>query len=61
MNKVTNNSVIIFDDIYWSSAMNEAWLEICENEKVKISIDMFHWGLIFFRKEQQKQHFVIRM
>lgn len=61
LNKVTNNSVIIFDDIYWSSAMNEAWLEICENEKVKISIDMFHWGLIFFRKEQQKQHFTIRM
>jgi len=61
LHKVTNNSVIIFDDIYWSPQMNEAWLEICQNNKVTVSIDMFYWGLIFFRKEQQKEHFVIRM
>ena len=61
INKVTNDSVIIFDDIYWSPQMKEAWIEICENKKVSVSIDMYHWGLIFFRKEQQKQHFVIRM
>ncbi|MBV1924853.1 MAG: class I SAM-dependent methyltransferase [Flavobacteriaceae bacterium] len=61
LHKVTNNSIIIFDDIYWSPQMNEAWLEICQNNKVTVSIDMFYWGLIFFRKEQQKEHFVIRM
>ena len=61
LSRVKNNSIMIFDDIYWSPQMNEAWTEICKNEKVKVSIDMFHWGLIFFRKEQQKQHFVIRM
>lgn len=61
LQKVNNNSVIIFDDIYWSPQMNEAWIEICQHNKVTVSIDMFYWGLIFFRKEQQKQHFVIRM
>lgn len=61
LKRVSNHSVIIFDDINWSPEMYEAWQEICENEKVTVSIDMFYWGLIFFRKEQQKQHFIIRM
>ena len=61
LSSIKNNSVMIFDDIYWSPQMNEAWVEICNNEKVTVIIDMFQWGLIFFRKEQQKQHFLIRM
>jgi len=60
-NKVTNDSVIIFDDIYWNKSMQEAWLEIIKDPKVTVSVDTFRWGLIFFRKEQHKQHFYIRM
>ncbi|MEP2934928.1 MAG: class I SAM-dependent methyltransferase [Gilvibacter sp.] len=56
-----NDSVIVFDDIYWSKAMGEAWLAIKEHPAVTVSIDSFHWGIIFFRKQQQKQHFVLRM
>ncbi len=58
---VHNDSIIVFDDIYWSSQMHEAWLEICEHPKVTVSIDSFHWGWVFFRQEQPKQHFVLRM
>lgn len=58
---VSNDSVIIFDDIYWSPGMTEAWQEIVAHEKVTVSIDTFHWGLVFFRKEQQKEHFIIRL
>lgn len=57
----TNDSVFIFDDIYWSEQMTLAWKEIIEHPKVTLSIDTFHWGLIFFRKEQAKEHFVIRL
>lgn len=56
-----NNSVIIFDDIYWSKDMTAAWQKIITNEQVTVSIDTFQWGLVFFRKEQPKQHFVIRV
>lgn len=56
-----NDSVIVFDDIYWSKDMTKAWQEIIKNEKVTVSIDTFQWGLAFFRKEQPKQHFVIRV
>lgn len=58
---IHNDSLIIFDDIYWSESMTEAWNKICKNERVTVSIDTFQWGLVFFRKEQQKQHFVIRL
>ena len=57
---VNNNSVFIFDDIYWSKGMTEAWETIVKHPKVTVSIDTFFWGLVFFRKEQEKEHFVIR-
>lgn len=58
---VTNDSVWIFDDIYWSKSMSEAWEEIKKNEKVKVTIDTHQWGLVFFRREQEKEHFTIRV
>ncbi|GAA4883909.1 class I SAM-dependent methyltransferase [Flaviramulus aquimarinus] len=55
-----NDSVFIFDDIYWSKGMTEAWAFIKQHPKVTITIDTFFWGFVFFRKEQVKEHFVIR-
>ncbi len=59
--KANNDSVLIFDDIYWSKGMTEAWNAIKNHEKVTVSIDTFFWGIIFFRKEQVKEHFTIRV
>jgi predicted O-methyltransferase YrrM len=56
-----NDSVFIFDDIYWSKDMTSAWEIIKQHPKVTVSIDTFYWGFIFFRKEQQKEHFTIRL
>lgn len=44
-------SVLVFDDIYWSEEMQEAWQQIKSHPKVKLSIDLFHFGLVFFREE----------
>lgn len=57
---ITNNSIFIFDDIYWSNEMTKAWNEIKNNKKVRVSIDLFHLGIVFFRKELSKQDFIIR-
>ena len=57
---ITNETVWIFDDIHWSAEMEEAWEIIKNNPKVTVSIDTFQWGLVFFRFEQPKQHFIIR-
>jgi predicted O-methyltransferase YrrM len=57
---ITNESVWIFDDIHWSKDMEEAWEIIKNHPKVIVSIDTFQWGIVFFRTEQRKEHFVIR-
>lgn len=56
-----NNTILIFDDIYWSKEMTTAWIKIIENDKVTVSIDSYKWGLVFFRTEQLKQHFTLRL
>jgi len=56
-----NDSVFIFDDIHWSREMEEAWEQIKAHPRVRVSIDTFYWGLVFFRKEQEKEHFTIRL
>lgn len=60
LTKANENSVFIFDDIYWSREMQKAWQQICDHQQVMISIDLYHLGLVFFRKNQPKQHFNIR-
>tara|TARA_R110000868_G_scaffold29106_6_gene108464 strand:- start:4001 stop:4651 length:651 start_codon:yes stop_codon:yes gene_type:complete len=60
LSTVTNETVWIFDDIHWSAGMDEAWEIIKTHPKVTVTIDTFQWGLIFFRREQPKEHFIIR-
>ena len=55
-----NNSLFVFDDIHWSDEMESAWETIKAHPEVQLTIDLFFIGLVFFRKEQAKQHFVIR-
>lgn len=59
--KATNDSIFIFDDIYWSKGMTEAWEYIKAHPDVQITVDIYFWGIVFFRKEQAKQHFKIRV
>lgn len=60
-NHTHKSSIIIFDDIHWSLGMEKAWNEIITNKDVTLSIDTFHFGVVFFREEQyNKEHFVIR-
>ena len=56
-----NDSVFIFDDIHWSPGMEEAWEEIKRHPEVRVTFDTYKWGLVFFRKEQAKQAFYIRV
>jgi predicted O-methyltransferase YrrM len=58
---VTNDSVWVFDDIHWSEEMEEAWGFIQEHPLVSVTIDIFQWGIVFFRREQPKEHFIIRI
>ncbi len=56
---ITNETIWIFDDIHWSSEMTEAWRMIQEIPEVTATIDSFWLGCVFFRKEQNKEHFYV--
>lgn len=61
LNNIHNNSILIFDDIHWSSGMEQAWNEIKEHPAVRCTVDIFFMGFVFFRSEfKQKQHFAVR-
>lgn len=55
-----NDTVFIFDDIHWSIEMEEAWKTISADPDLHVSIDVFHFGLVFFRSQQVKEHFTLR-
>ncbi len=55
-----NNTLFIFDDIYWSSGMKKAWEHIKKHTKTRVSIDLFFIGIIFIKKELSNEHFKIR-
>ena len=60
--KINNDSILVFDDIHWSSEMEAAWETIKNHETVRCTIDLFFIGIVFFRKEfKEKQHFTIRV
>ena len=58
---INNNSFFIFNDIYGNSETIKNWSSIKKHPKVKVSLDLFYFGVIFFRKEQAKEHFKIRV
>lgn len=60
LEKINHSTVLIFDDIYWSKEMTQAWKTIIAHPKVTISIDLFRMGLVFFRTENPKQDFKVK-
>jgi predicted O-methyltransferase YrrM len=61
LSSIHNDSFFLFDDIYWNYEMKQAWEEIKKHPSVTITVDTYQWGIVFFRKEQQKEHFTIRI
>ena len=60
LEKHNEHSVFVFDDIYWSKEMSEAWEEIKLHTQVTLTIDVYQFGICFFRKEKlAKENFVL--
>jgi predicted O-methyltransferase YrrM len=59
--KVHENTMLIFDDIYWSEGMKEAWAQIKAHPRVTATVDLFWIGLVFFKPGQAKENFKIKV
>lgn len=55
-----STTLLLLTNIYKSKQATQIWKQTLLHEKVTVSIDHFYCGLLFFRKEQAKEHFIIR-
>ena len=56
--KLGDDSILVFSDIYWSKDMTEAWHTLLNLPMVRLSIDLFDIGVVFFTpKILEKQHY----
>ena len=59
--QIHNNSMLLIKGIYNSKENIKNWKRIKKMEQVRVTVDLFYCGIIFFRKEQAKEHFRIRI
>jgi hypothetical protein len=60
-NQIHNDSMLMIKGIYNSKKAVKNWSQIKKMEQVRVTVDLFHCGIVFFRKEQAKEHFKIRI
>lgn len=54
------NSVFVIADIHWSEEMERVWKRMQAHARVTLSMDLYHFGILFFRTENlQPEHFTI--
>ncbi len=54
------NSIFVFDDIYWNQEMSLAWEQIKLHPQVTLTLDVYRFGICFFRKDKlAKEDFVL--
>ncbi len=56
-----NNSVLVVKHIHLNQNSSNIWKKTVTNKRITASIDMYFCGVLFFRKEQVKEHFRIRI
>ncbi|PQJ82105.1 hypothetical protein [Polaribacter glomeratus] len=59
--KNDSNYFVVINKIHKNKNVNSIWRKLIRNKKATVTIDLFYFGLVFFRKEQVKEHFNIRV
>lgn len=59
--QLKNNGMLVIEGTHRSRENLANWENLKTHDHVRVSIDLFYCGVIFFRKEQVKEHFKIRI
>lgn len=55
------DDVVVIPSIHTTQQHTSIWENLCSNNDIKLSIDLYGMGLLFFREEfKEQQHFVLR-
>lgn len=59
--KAHEKTVIVVDDIHHSAEMERAWKEICADERVSSTMDLYQMGMVFFDKHYWRRNYKLRL
>ena len=57
---MSENGIVVIDDIYASREMHEAWETVCGRPRVKAAFDLYSMGILFFEPYLEKRLYKIR-
>ncbi len=60
LSKMSHKGILIFDDIYWSQGMMQAWETIKSNDRCVVSVDLYAMGIVFIDKNLIKENIVLK-
>ena len=61
LHDIGSNDILIIKPLYASPTNKEQWDSLKDDNRVRLSIDLFQLGLLFFREEFiMKQHFILK-
>mgnify|MGYP003579646255 CR=1 FL=1 len=60
LKKIHSHSIVVLDDIHYSSQMERAWHSLQTHELVYTTVDLYRCGLIFFNPSLTKQNVVLQ-
>ena len=52
-------SIVAVGDIHWSKGMETAWKELCNHERVRLPLDFYECGILFFDPALPKAQYVL--
>ncbi|MFD0798263.1 hypothetical protein ACFQZJ_12395 [Maribacter chungangensis] len=58
---IHNETMLLVEGIYSSKEHLARWNNLKKQAQVRVTIDLYHCGIVFFRREQAKEHFKIRI
>lgn len=57
---LSENAILLFDDINWSKGMKRAWKTLKSDERINFSIDLWSMGIcVISNSKEEKHHFKI--
>lgn len=57
---LSQNAIVVVDDIYWSPEMTAAWKVLTKSAKVTAAFDLYRAGILFFKPELNKMVYKLR-
>lgn len=60
LRKRGEQSIFVIDHIYENASMTAAWHRLQALEEVRVTVDLFHIGIVFFDKKLQKEDYNVR-